>query len=255
MRTKLPNSTMSGNPPSRKAKKNTTLSTLEAVLQNVSLGRKHEVLGEPRSQGALRRIGVTKEDLETCPQITDSLVRAFGKINPLFGPVNQPVFPRKEIFNYIACSNDPDAQAFLKCYRGLARQDRDRVPIEAICIKSEVHPLKLFGIIVASAMAMKKQESALKTILNHPGIVDATLEEAKLPRGVAEKRMTHEAVGWLPTKQGSSIAINLSNPQTPKGDDDDGDEDERAFEEAFPIISGKLSEWSENRRALSEGKE
>lgn len=249
MKTKKLKSSELDSPKNRKAAKNTT-DCLQGIQQVVSSPafekiRRRNLANEKRSSGALRRMEISPEDLAALPVISDTLQRAFSPNRP-----NE--FPRKEVINFIACSPDADAQAFLETYRELPKLDRDRVPIEAICLKAQVNPLKLLGVIVASANAMKKQESALKTILAHPEIVDATVNAAKNTLfGAQDRRMIHTAVGWLPTKQGSSIAVNIDNRAASKGEDSD-DADEASFDEAFPLISEKLSEWSENRRLLAE---
>jgi hypothetical protein len=201
----------------------------------------------PRKDLALERLGIDLDELDAAPKITETLVSCFGD--------RSKRIPRKSFANFLTCSTDPSAMAFMDCYRQLGVRDREQLPIEAICIKAGVNPLQILGAVIVAARSLKAQESALKAILAHPDVIDSTILTANLPgpAGTADRKMLHEAVGFLPTKQGSQIAINLGLPSGKK--DDDGDDgDEKSFEDAFPTISGNLETWSENRRMLTEGK-
>jgi hypothetical protein len=124
-----------------------------------------------------------------------------------------------------------------------------------VCLAAKVSPLEILGAILMAAKNLKAQESALKAILAHPDVIDATVMTASLPgpAGFADRKMLHEAVGFLPTKQGSPISINFGMGGK-KDEGGDRDDDDVAFEEAFPTISGELEGWSDARRLLTEGK-
>ena len=160
---------------------------------------------------------------------------------------------RSAILNYLAASKLPVAKQFLQTYRAIGKEDARRLPFEAICCKAEVSSLELFTAVVMGAKFLKAQQSALKAILAHPDVIDATVENAKKEFGFSDRKMLHEAVGFLPTKQGSNIAINLLN-QTVSKDDDEGDEEEDRWQESFPLISDRLEKWSEQRRQLTDGR-
>lgn len=201
----------------------------------------------PRKESALERLGVDLADLEAAPRITDILSSAFSTGKRV---------PRVQTINFLAASPAAEARAFLEVYRELPVRDRESLPIEAICIKAEVNPLAILGAVLMAAKNLKAQESALKAIMAHPDVVDATVNAAMLvgPNGTADRKILHEAVGFLPTKQGSNIAFNLNvGPGGKKDEDDDSDEVD-SFNEAFPTIAGELEGWSENRRLLTEGK-
>jgi hypothetical protein len=182
------------------------------------------------------------------PKITDILSRCFG---------NGRQLPRQAILNYLSASGNDSSRRFLDTWREIPKKDLEQIPIEAVCLKAGVSPLEILGAIILAAKNLKAQESALMAILAHPEVLEATIQSAKdVKFGMADRKTLHEAIGFLPTKQGSNIAINLLGPGSPSrsDEDDDREDDDRAFEMAFPTISGKLEEWSENRRLITDGK-
>jgi hypothetical protein len=209
------------------------------------------------------------EDLDASPRITDVLSSAFGTGKRV---------PRVQTIQFLRASPSADARAFLEVYWKMGVRDRENVPIEAICIAARVNPLAILGAVLTAAKTLKSQESALKAIMAHPDVTQATIDAATkgvplLVNGapiigkdglpvmmgygdLKAQRTIHEAVGFLPTKNGSNIAFNLSlGPGGAKQDDNsEGDEELESFKEAFPTISGELEEWSENRRLLTDGK-
>jgi len=192
---------------------------------------------------------VKKEDIDLVPNITDILTSALGS-----GSTN---FPRKQFLNYLTASSDPAALEFLRCYREL-KSDADRVPIEAICIYAKVNPVQLLGSIMLSAKEMKGKESALKAIIAHPDIVQSTINSAKLlgPNGASDRKVLHEAIGFLPTKNGAQFSINLfGGVSSGKTEDDDGEASDAALDDAFPMITGSIEQWGNDRKnLLGDGK-
>lgn len=212
-----------------------------------------------------------QEELEAAPRITDILVRTFQSRG---GRV-----PRIQTIEYLQASTSLEALAFLNVYREMNVTDRACVPLEAICIAAKVSPLAILGAVLMAAKNLKAQESALKAIIAHPDVIDATIDAATQGtpiliggQPVLDKRgrpilsghgdvkaqtILHQAIGFLPTKQGSSIAINLlGGGKSKDGDDEDSDAD-AAFDEAFGSpgeIAGQLEQWGTNRRALTDGK-
>jgi hypothetical protein len=209
---------------------------------------------------------VDLDELETLPKVSDMIADCLGRV--------KGNFPRTAFLNYLAASKSPEAKAFLREYRDVPKRDIESIPIEAICVKADVSPLTIMGALFDAAKDVLRLKSALKAIIAHPQVVESTIRLATdevplLVRGqpilndsgrpilvghgdLGAQRTIHEAVGFLPTKQGSQIAINLGMGKS-KDDDDEGD-DEKSWSEAFPTIAGELEGWSENRRKLGDGK-
>lgn len=248
MRTQKQKSTDSGTNRNPKPRKSTAASNPKKAASPSVTGKRIPKTRPPRKVSALERIGVDLDDLEAAPRITDILASAFSTGKRI---------PRVQTVNFLAASPAPEARAFLEVYRELPIRDRESLPLEAICIKASVNPLAILGAVLMAAKNLKAQESALKAIMAHPDVIQSTIDAAKLigPNGTADRKILHEAVGFLPTKQGSNIAINLGMgaPQESDGEDDD----DKAFDEAFGTpgeIGPQIEKWSENRRLLLEGK-
>lgn len=196
---------------------------------------------------ALRRLDIEPEDLELVPKVSDSIAACFGK---------DPRFPREKVINLLAGSTIPAARAFIETWKTISKKDWDVLPFEAVCLKAQVSPLEVFGAIVLSARDISRQQSALKAILAHPEVVESTVESAKSPLGFMDRKMLHEAVGFLTTKQGSSIAINVNQTTAEsKNSENPVEVEEKAWMNSFPRISESLETWSERRRQLSDGKQ
>jgi len=240
---KIPESSVSEKPKTRKARRNTTPSPTPspAGLKNSLKPKGHD--RRPDAEYALSAIGIEPEDLELVPKITDTLSRCFG--------VKDGNAPRAAIVNYLAASGLPVATAFLECWQSLSKMARKHLPIEAICLKAEVSPLEIMGAVLQGANALSKRESALLTVINHPEVVKATIRRAKGKYGTADSKMLHEAVGYLPAKQGSTVFINLlgGKPDTESSGDEDAD---KSWDEAFPRAADKLEKLGDRRRLLAE---
>jgi hypothetical protein len=216
---------------------------------------------------ALMRLGVDPEELESSPQITDMLTRTFGK------------FYRNPTIAYLKASGTPEAKDFLKVWREIPKGDSPRISLEAVCIAAQVNPLTILGAILHAAKNLKAQESALRAIVAHPDVVQATIDSAtkgtplviagKVQVGedgkpiligggdVTAQKIMHEAIGFLPTKQGSQLTVNLLGGSKAKDDDEGTDDADAAFDEAFGSpseIAGQLEKWGEQRRQLTDGR-
>lgn len=216
----------------------------------------------------MKRLDIDPEDVASCYQITETLQSCF--------PTKDNRIPRKAILNYLAACNMPVAINLLKSLKTIAESDRDQIGFEALCVYARINPLELLGAVVAGVREIKLRESALKSILAHPDVVQATIDAAtsrtplivdgrpvrdidgsivRIDNGShADRKLLHTAMGFLPTKKGSEIEINLFGRKEDKDDDDELDDDEQAWDDAFPLISGKLETWSDDRKRLTDGK-
>lgn len=214
----------------------------------------------------MRRLDIDPEDVAAAPKVTEILSRCFGR--------NSDRFPRREVFNYLSSSNAPCAIEFLKSMRQIAPADLPYLSLEAMCVRARVNPLELLGAILVSAKQLKATESALKAILAHPDVVEATVDAAKqgdpvLVNGqtvldkagnivrykgdVAAQRLLHEAVGFLPSKKGGGIAINFGFGRP--ADDRDGDTDaDSDWDDAFPDMGSEIQSLSEQKHKMLEAK-
>jgi len=191
------------------------------------------------------------------------LTRCFGA--PKFG-----AWPRSQVLSFAAVSTQPCAVAFTKSVREIKKADLAMLSFEALCVRARINPVELLGAILMAAKSMKAQESALKAILAHPDVVQATIKAAtdEVPiiatrngerevvghanGDIAAQRIMHEAVGFLPTKKGGGVEINFGFGRPPEDRDEDTDADED-WDDAFPALGENIQEWSADKHKLLEG--
>lgn len=180
------------------------------------------------------------------------LTRCFGDGR---GNKGRHSLPRQKILAFAAVSDQPCAVQFMNAIRKVKDQDRDKLSFEAMCVFARVNPVEMLGSILMAAKSMKATESALKAILAHPDVVDATVKTAKVKglTGQADRKLLHEAVGFLPSKKGGGIAINFGfgRPAEERDPDSDADQD---WDDAFPPLGEAIQEWSSEKHKLLEGK-
>lgn len=234
--------------PSRKASKPTKplkrKSPRSKNVSAISLSASREGRQFHTPVAILRRLDIDPEELAAAPKVTDILIRCFsGK---------RQTIPRAQIVNYLSASGTPVARQFLAAWRSISKADLDRLSIEAVCVKAAVSPLALLGAVLMAAKLLKAQESALKAILAHPDVVDATVDTAKFlgPAGHADRKLLHEAIGFLPTKEGGmEINIGFGRPAEEKDKETDADD---SWDDAFPPLGDGVKTWSAQKHALLE---
>jgi len=197
----------------------------------------------PRKQAALERIKVPLDKIEQCPPLT-----------PIFGTV-----PNAHLaIDSLRFSADPVAEKFLAVHDKIPSGDRRQlwdILVEAVVVKAglklnEIN--ELLGAMVRSFQSIQVQKSAMRAMAAHPGIVDKTIQFAKLPRGERDRRMLHEAVRFVPTPVGSTI--NLFPPHQddkPSAVQDEGSPD---VNEVFPMITETQQKWQDSRQRVLAAK-
>jgi hypothetical protein len=182
---------------------------------------------------------VDMADLRKSPDITQILARSVG--------------PRQRIIDALRFSSDEAAVEFLNIYDELPQCDQKTVPWEAICISGDIAPSAVLGAVMMAARLVGAQESAITAVIEHPEVLRKTIQYAKdLPGASADRKLLHEAVGFLPRPGGGGVSMNVNlnaagNPQLSE------DDDEETFESAFPSVNQELEKWGEKRRKLLEG--
>ena len=200
-----------------------------------SVDRKNDALAR-----FVRSTGITEKQIEQTPHISDILKSSMGSVTAAI--------------DMLRFSNETCAIELLTTYDSLPSGDRDRLPIEAICVKAKVSPAAVLGAALMACRTVRGQQSALIAMNRHPEVLQKTIEVALTPGGDRDRKMIHEATGFLPTPKGGSINVNLLNgiPQSgaqaqnkPKEVEDPDD-----FNDVFPSITGNLNHWSEDRHKL-----
>lgn len=148
-------------------------------------------------------------------------------------------------------SSDPSVRQFLKIWDATPTCDRKQIPFEVIALKARVDVNQLIGAYIMSFRSLQAQKSSLKAMAAHPKLVDSTILYAGMPGGERDRRMLHEAVGFLPTPKGLTINQNFGANQE-SGDSPDEPPTQIEVDDLFPMINEKQEKWQANRTKLLE---
>lgn len=149
-------------------------------------------------------------------------------------------------------SVEPSIISFLKTYDSIPVGDRRYIPLEAVALKSNVGFNELLGSIVMCFRSFQSQKSALMAMAAHPKVLNSTILYAGMPGGERDRRILHEAVGFLPTPKGLTINQNFGANQGDKGEPDEPETVE--VNDIFPMINETQEEWQSNRTKMLEAK-
>ena len=172
----------------------------------------HMTIRRKRTPIALRRLGVTPEELTEASPIT-SFLRRLCRYPGSGSSSNEflPLKARQFLIDHLRWSEDPEAKAFLEAYRsrGIRESHRESIPIEAYCVKAGVSPNRILEIFTGTAVRMGAQLSTIIAMIHHPEILKKTVEFAKRPRGLADRMVLHRATGFLPSPKGCQTIVNV----------------------------------------------
>ena len=186
----------------------------------------------------LARHKIGKRAFENTPKIEPILNRAIGG--------------RQRAIETLKFSKDPSAIQLLAFCAPLDWNTRQDVPFEALCLAAEVDPTKILGAVILAARDVSRAEAALITVREHPEVVEATANFAKLPDYEKDREMFHKAAGWLPTPKGSNINVNIFDPKPSVDSEDPDDDGPITLEGIFGSDPREIETLGERRRILLE---
>jgi hypothetical protein len=178
---------------------------------------------------ALKRLGVTEEQLNTAPPLTPLLKLAHGGI--------------AQVLDAMRLSEDADLARFLAKYDSLSPTDRKIVPFEAVALAANLNTRALLGPIMYALQAQSVSLVKLLTLSSHPEVVKARIKYARMPAGHADRHALDTALGLLPSPRGATIinkaifgsgkaAMDAQKPQRLIGA---GPEDDEESDEQIPL--------------------
>jgi hypothetical protein len=118
---------------------------------------------------------------------------------------------KTEVIKCLRFSDDPLAIQFLACYDSLPLTDRDRVPLEALILKSGINPVHFLGSMHMAIRESSMSRTKLIAMANHPKVMLKTIEFADLPGGYRDREHLYTMTGALPTSKGISIFQKFTN--------------------------------------------
>ena len=155
-------------------------------------------------------------------------------------------------------SEEPEIVSFLKVYDETPRCDRNRIPLEAFAMKAQVSFKGLCGAFMLCFRSIQIQTSAMVALREHPDVVESTAQFARLASGDRDRRMLHEAVGFLPTSKGASINFNFPGAEKEMPENEAPATDDVLVapdvNDLFPMINEKQEGWQQLRTKMLQEK-
>lgn len=111
---------------------------------------------------------------------------------------------------YLETSDHPEAKKVLSVYYSSFKIHRQAAPIEAFCIAARVSPLRILEVITATCVRLGVQAATIIAAVNHPRVVQKTVDMALTDEGTEDRATLHKATGFLPTPKGSHTNIVLT---------------------------------------------
>jgi hypothetical protein len=141
-------------------------------------------------------LGVSPNDVATCPQITPIILKLGG---------------RELCLQYLRASNLRAARQFIYLYDDVAIPQfvRMRLPIEAFCLAAKIPPSDLISVIAEAAREVHRIQAHWIAAQRHPAIVEKSSELA-LAGDVDHATLNMKHMGFLPLPKGSQVSVNVS---------------------------------------------
>lgn len=141
-------------------------------------------------------------------EIDEESVRKVPKIEHLFRGIGG----KQKVFEYLEGSEEPEARKILDLRDRLSQHEANALPFEAFCVAAGIPVKKMFGIISQEVMEQSAKATALLAKARHTEVVQATIENALLPTGDKDRKMLHQAEGFVPVPKNS--VTNIYGNQT-----------------------------------------
>lgn len=174
----------------------------------------YKTTGDHRSD-ALAMLEVTEAQLAAIPTI-EHLFRGIGDptrytaepeaiddVADIMGDPSKVNFSRtkrdkKKVLEYLSGSEEPDARTVMALRARLTQSQADACPFEAYCVAAGLSTKKMFGLISQECYDQATLATALLAKARHPDVVQATIDMALSPLGDKDRKMLHQAQGFVP---------------------------------------------------------
>lgn len=188
---------------------------------------------------AYRTLGVTRDAVAAQPQITPQLlaitltIKRHGQLQTIrqrtivhpddsterkatsehvVDSYPLPYGPGSDLITawptYLSSSEDPDMLKLLALRREYPHAIARLLPIEAFCLAAGVSPLRVLEVLVGVIVRQGAQASTIIAAINHPRVVQKTVDMALTDEGIEDRNTLHKAVNFLPTPKGNTTIIN-----------------------------------------------
>lgn len=164
-----------------------------------------------RKSEALRRLGISSEQMVGVPRITHMLEEAEGGL--------------AQVIEALRASDEEEAIAFITKYDSVSESDHQRVTLEEISTSAGVRSIDLLGVATKALFAQGETVASIVSSSARPEVTKKTIQMALQDKGVRDREMFHTATGFLPIPKGTLIMNNRTQVANFNGGSRDPDDD------------------------------
>jgi hypothetical protein len=183
-----------------------------------------------RTQEAHKRLGITAEDMDGVPRVTERLIRGAGSI--------------ENVIQALRGDDSEDSVKFIEKYDAVSVSDRTRLSIEEIFTAADIDARRFIETVTGALMQQSGDITQMMVAVAQPRVTEATIKAAteSLPivvqRGAGSEivgwtngdvkamEIFHKATGFLPAPKGAEITFNFDQRKQSanfgKDSDDEG---------------------------------
>lgn len=145
--------------------------------------RESRFTGAARKASALRKLGISTDQIASAPQITPLLKDERGSLKP--------------VLQGMRFSDDPVVQCFLSKRDSLGVWARKNTPWEAIALAAGIDLLHLLGAALLARQEHTEKAERFIAMSYHPEVMRKQIEYAMLPGGWRDRESIHKLLGLL----------------------------------------------------------
>lgn len=151
-----------------------------------------------RRQLAYQYLGVSPNAVLSAPKIAPFIASIPGSF--------------EFVLKCLRASSEPNARLFLKYYDDPAMPlyVRAQLPVEAFCIVAGIDISQFMHTILVSVQIFGVTLGNLTAAINLPRVVQASVDEAVKPEGLADREMQLKHAGFLPMPKGSQVSVSVN---------------------------------------------
>lgn len=167
-------------------------------------------------RGAYRRLGLTPDQMQGVPRISQLFAQAEGGLCTVLAALR--------------LCDDEEAGKFLQLWDRTSDSDLEFVSVEEVCVAAGVAPKRLLELAVSALVEDSRSAGAIIAASYHPRVIRATAENAiRWPDNQSDRKLFLSGTGYLPQPanrgphQGVfNVVIQNNQNALPVGGEDDG---------------------------------
>jgi len=106
---------------------------------------------------------------------------------------------------------DERFKRFVLAYDSATERDKGNLILEDLCAAADIPPDEFLGLVIPALYRRNIDTGKLIAAVNHPKIVEATIQAAQGQYGMPDRKMLLDHAGFLPQSKGFQVNIDSRN--------------------------------------------